>query len=89
MEAMSLLYPVAETAQAALDSPLGFAVREREAQRLADATVTFTTEMVGPAFASEEAALDAYAGRLDDERPGRRVQVAPEARWCALRPVAP
>jgi len=32
----------------------------------------FVTEAVGPAFASREEALDAYAGRLDDERPGKR-----------------
>jgi hypothetical protein len=86
---MSVLYPVAETAEAALHAPKGYAARERQAHVLAGEAVAFVTEAVGPAFTTMEAALDAYAGRLDDERPGRRVQVAPEARWCTLRPVAP
>lgn len=85
---MSVLYPIAETAEAALHAPAGFAARERAAESLAGQRVSFVTEAVGPAFENEAAALDAYAGRLDDERPGRRVQVAPEQRWCALRPVA-
>ncbi|HTK36183.1 MAG TPA: hypothetical protein VL358_12980 [Caulobacteraceae bacterium] len=85
---MSVLYPVADTAEAALHTPRGFAARARTAQTLAGEAVAFVTETVGPAFETEAAALDAYAGRLDDERPGRRVQVPPEARWCALRPVA-
>jgi hypothetical protein len=88
MGMMSVLYPVAETADAALARPRGFAAREREARALAGEAVAFVSEMVGPAFATEAAALDAYPGRLDDERPGRRVQVAPEQRWCVLRPVA-
>lgn len=86
---MTVLYPVAENAEAALTAPRGFAVRQREAERLAEGSVTFATDLVGPAFPSEAEALDAYAGRLDDERPERRMQVTPEARWCALRPVAP
>ena len=44
----------------------------------------FVTEATGPAFATREAALDAYAGRLDDPRPGHGVTVAPEDRYCAL-----
>jgi len=86
---MTILYPVADNAEAALHAPRGYAARERDAGRLAETAVIFVTETVGPAFDSEAAALDAYAGRLDDERPGRHVTVAPEARWCALRPVAP
>ena len=89
MAPMSVLYPIAASAEAALHAPVGFAARERNAEAVAGAAVHFVTEPVGPAFASEAAALDAYPGRLDDERPGRRAQVAPEARWCALRPVAP
>jgi len=84
-----VLYPVAETAEAALNEPKGYAARERAAADLAGRGVVFITETVGPGFGDLEAALDAYAGRLDDDRPGRRVQVSPEARWCALRPVAP
>lgn len=88
MSLMSVLYPVAPNAEAALHAPKGFAARERAAAALAGEMVAFVTETVGPAFETEGAALDAYAGRLDDERPGRRVQVPAEARWCALRPVA-
>ena len=85
---MSVLYPVAETAEAALHAARGHAAREREAETLAHGAVAFVTEAVGPAFATPEAALDAYAGLLDDERPGRIASVPPERRWCALRPVA-
>jgi hypothetical protein len=81
---MTVLHPVATSADAALNAPLGRAAREREAAALAGATVTFTVEPAGPAFETREAALDAYAGRVEDERPGRRA-VAPEDRWCSLR----
>ena len=84
---MAILYPVAATADAALHSPLGFAAREREAEFTAKADVEFITQAVGPAFTTREAALDAYAGKVDDERPGR-ISVALEARWCELRAVS-
>ena len=86
---MSILYPVAENAEAALHAPKGFAARERDAGAMAGAEVVFVTEAVGPAFESEEAALDAFAGRLEDTRPGRVVILPPEAKWCVLRPVVP
>lgn len=84
---MSVLYPVAATAEAALARPLGRASREREARAAAGDAVAFVTEPVGPAFTTREAAADAYAARLDDD-------------WCvlvetasapraALTPVAP
>jgi len=81
---MSVLYPVAASAEEALSQPRARAAREREA-RLAAAgeSVAFTTEPAGPAFATREAALDAYAGRLDDDRPGGGF-VQPEDRWCGL-----
>ncbi len=82
----AILYPVAETAEAALHAPQGYAAREREAESLAAAAVAFVSEVVGPAFATREAALDAYAGRVEDERPGGLV-VPPEARWRQLTPV--
>jgi len=82
----AILYPVAANAEAALARPQGRAAREREAQALAGAPVRFVTEPTGPGFASREAALDAYAGRLDDARPGHNVTVAPEDRYCALAP---
>jgi hypothetical protein len=80
----AILYPVAANAEAALARPKARAAREREAQALAGAPVRFVTEPTGPGFASREAALDAYAGRLDDARPGHGVTVAPEDRYCAL-----
>lgn len=86
---MSILYPVAANAEAALHSPRGFAARERGAKDLAGGEVVFVTETVGPAFETEEAALDAYSGRVDDDRPGKRFATPPEARWCDLKPVAP
>lgn len=82
--AVSILYPVAASAEAALARPQGRAAREREAAALAGAPVAFVTEPTGPAFASREAALDAFAGKLDDPRPGHGAQVQPEDRYCAL-----
>lgn len=81
---MSILYPVAASAEAALARPQGRAAREREAVALAGAPVAFVTEATGPAFPSREAALDAFAGKLDDPRPGHGVLVQPEDRYCAL-----
>jgi hypothetical protein len=84
VQAVSILYPVAASAEAALARPRGRAAREREAAALAETSVSFVTETTGPAFATREAALDAFAGRLDDPRPGHGVLVAPEDRYCAL-----
>ncbi len=84
---MSILYPVAETPEAALHAPRGHAARAREAERVAGCAVRFVTEAVGPAFSSRDAALDAYAGRVDDDRPGR-ASPPPEGRWVQLRPVS-
>lgn len=83
---MSVLHPVAPSAEAALHAPLGRAAREREAAALAGGPVAFASEAVGPAFETRAAALDAYAGRVEDERPGRR-QPAAEDRWCELKQV--
>ena len=83
----AILYPVAETAEAALHAPRGYAARAREAESVAAAAVAFVSEAVGPAFATREAALDAYAGRVDDNRPGGGA-VAPEGRWRNLVPVS-
>ncbi|MBV9993615.1 MAG: hypothetical protein JO127_00250 [Caulobacteraceae bacterium] len=83
----AILYPVAHDAEEALDRPLGRAARARQAGDIAAGAVRFVTEEVGPAFPSREAALDAYAGRLDDERPGKAAQPAPEDRYCQLREV--
>jgi hypothetical protein len=75
-------YPVAVNAEQALSRPLGRAARESEAKRRAGEPVAFATEPVGPAFATREAALDAYRGRVDDERTG--AQVPHEDRYCGL-----
>ena len=69
-------YPVADTAEAALHAPKGFAEREREAAALAGGVVRFVTEAVGPAFAREEDVLAAYEGA--PHAPGG---------WKSVRPV--
>jgi hypothetical protein len=79
---MSVLYPVAASAELALNAPKGRAAREREARGAAGEPVVFATDPTGPAFASREAALDAYAGRVEDERNGFTPAV--EDRWCKL-----
>lgn len=84
---MTVLYPIASDAEAALASPKGRAARESDARRIAGGPVIFVREFAGPVFASEAQALDAYAGRLDDPRPDARASVAPEDRWCALAPL--
>lgn len=81
----AVAFPIAATAEAALARPLGRAARESQAVMLAGEAVAFVTEPVGPVFASREAAMDAYAGRIDDERPGHGVTVQPEDRFCQLR----
>ena len=78
----AILYPVAANADEALARPFGRAARERDAATAAGERVVFTTDPVGPAFATREAALDAYAGRLDDDRSGAGPVV--EDRYCAL-----
>ncbi len=83
----AILYPVAADAEAALAAPLGRAGREREAEHLAGGPVRFVSEAVGPAYANREAALDALAGRVEDDRPGRAASLPIEDRYCQLREV--
>ena len=78
----AISYPVAGNAEQALSRRLGRAVREREALRAAGEAVVFTTDPVGPAFATYEAALDAYKGRVEDERTGQGPEA--EDRYCRL-----
>jgi hypothetical protein len=78
----AILYPVAANADQALSQPRARAARAREAQRAVGEEVLFTTEAAGPAFATREAALDAYRGRLEDDRTGFTPAV--EDRWCKL-----
>ena len=84
----AVLYPIAPNAEAALTAPRGRAARERDAEVKAGEAVMFVREFTGPVFKSEDAALDAYAGRLDDDRDGRRTFIGPEDRYCELKPVA-
>ena len=78
----AILYPVAPNAELALSQPLGRAARESEARRRAGEAVVFATDAVGPAFTTREAALDAYTGRLDDDRTGATPDA--EDRYCRL-----
>ena len=76
----AILYPVAANAEQALSRPMGRAAREREARAAAGEAVVFTTDAIGPAFATREAALAAYAGRVEDAG----APPAPEDRYCRL-----
>ena len=84
----SILYPIAGDSAAALVQPMGRAARAREAQALAGEAVTFVTESMGQSYADRESALNAFYGRLEDDRPGRTVLVLPEDRFCRLAQVA-
>jgi hypothetical protein len=82
---VTVRYPIASNAETALSAPVGRAVREREAQAIACEPVEFVRELTGPAFTNREAALKAYAGRVDAEGSG---PVEPEDRYCELAEVA-
>jgi hypothetical protein len=75
---MSILYPIAATAEAALAQPVARAARESDAIAAASGPVEFVSEAVGPAFASYEEALAVYRAR---------VEAGPEERFCTLREV--
>jgi hypothetical protein len=91
----AILYPVAGSADEALNAPIARAARSREAAVAAGQPVAFVTEAVGASFATREAALDAWPGRVEDDRPGRAGALAAEDRFCRLaetalaRPPAP
>lgn len=78
----AILYPVAANAELALSRPLGCAARLSDARRRAGEAVVFATDAMGPAFATREAALDAYRGRVDDDRVG--ISPEPQDRYCRL-----
>jgi hypothetical protein len=78
MGPMSVLYPVAANAEAALMQPAGRAARESDAVALASGRVEFVSEAVGPAFPSQAAALEVFKAR---------VEAGPEDRFCSLREV--
>lgn len=94
----AILYPVAANAELAMAGPQGRAAREREAEGVAGEAVIFTTDPTGPAFATREAALDAYAGpmgeawaRLAEQiLPGQKpLRVAPSFEGGRRWPAAP
>jgi hypothetical protein len=72
---MSILYPVAGSADEALQAPKGLAARARAAADMAGGPVLFVSEAVGPAFATREALADTFKTTLAQP-------------WCAIRPVA-
>ena len=84
---MSILYPIASGVEAALSAPKGRAARERDAARVASKPVAFMREFTGPSFRDEAEARAHWAGRLDDDRPGQRVSLATEDRYCELKPI--
>ncbi len=84
---MSILYPIGSNAKDALAAPKGRAAREREAERIAQEPVAFVREFTGPSFKTEDEGRAHWAGRLDDERTGSRTTIAPEDRFCDLKPI--
>lgn len=87
---MTILYPVAVNAEQALSRPLGRAARESEARRRAGGPVAFTTDAAGPAFPTREAALEAYADRLEGvEAADRFCQLVEQVALDAGRVPAP
>lgn len=82
----AILYPVAANAEQALAGPLGRAAREREAHALAGEAVVFSTDPTGPAFATREAAQDAYAGPLAEPWARLAEQILPGQRPGRAQP---
>jgi hypothetical protein len=82
----AILYPVAANAEQALASPLGRAAREREALAAAGEAVVFTTDPTGPAFASREAAVDAYAGPVGENWARLAEQILPGQKLAPVEP---
>ena len=78
---MSVLFPIAVDAQAALEAPRGRAARESDARLLIGAEVAFVRELTGPVYETRAEAEAAQAGRVDGE--GQPV-VQPEDRYCEL-----
>jgi hypothetical protein len=75
---MTQLYPVAANADAAVQAPLGHAVREREARTVAgDQKVEFVTDWAGPSWPTKDEALAAFSGKLSGAEDG----------WWSILPV--
>ena len=82
----AILYPVAANAELAMAAPLGRAAREREALGVAGEAVVFTTDPTGPAFATREAAADAYAGPVGESWARLAEQILPGQRLAPVKP---
>jgi len=83
----AILYPVAENAEQAMARPLGRAEREREAIGVASQAVVFTTDPIGPAFATREAAAEAYAGPLGEHWARLVEKIVPGQKVSHAKPV--
>jgi hypothetical protein len=82
----AILYPVAANAEQALVRPLGRAAREREAMGVAGEAVIFTTDPTGPAFATREAAMEAYAGPVGEAWARLAEQILPGQKAAHAEP---
>ena len=82
----AILYPVAANAELAMAVPLGRAAREREARGMAGEAVIFTTDPTGPAFATREAALEAYAGPVGEAWARLAEQILPGQQPIRVEP---
>ena len=83
----AILYPVAVNAEQALARPAGRATRVREARAMAGEAVVFAPDPTGPAFASREAAEDAYRAPLGEGFARVAEQILPGQRVAAVQPV--
>lgn len=72
---MSILYPVARSAEEALRAPQGHAARAHEAESVAAGAVNFVSEAIGPVFATREALAETFKTVLDQA-------------WCIPLPLA-
>jgi hypothetical protein len=82
----AILYPVSANAEQAMACPLGCAAREREATAAAGEAVVFTSDPTGPAFATREAALEAYAGPVGESWARLAEQILPGQRLSPVEP---
>jgi hypothetical protein len=82
----AILYPVADNAERALAAPVGRATRAREALAAAKAAVVFATDATGPAFATREAAEDAYRAPLAEGYARVAEQILPGQHMAPVEP---
>ncbi len=82
---MTVNFPIAADAEAALKAPAGRAARERDAVSAAGRPVEFVRELTGPSFQTRAAAEQAYSGLIDI--PGQP-SIPPEDRFCQLMELA-